>query len=75
MSGKSVMSESEQAALAATPTLVCKACGEQKPETDFYMQARDGYKPRRMKVCKACHKARVVRNTRKARKSRRRRPD
>lgn len=40
---------------------VCTACREGKPETDFYIQMRDGYKPVRMTICKACHKARVRR--------------
>jgi NAD-dependent SIR2 family protein deacetylase len=54
---------------AALATMVCKKCGEEKPETEFYMQTRDGYRPARMTVCKACHKARVVKNTRKARQA------
>jgi hypothetical protein len=53
--------------------LVCAKCNREKPETDFYMQARDGYRPRRMKVCKECHKARVSRNTAKRRAADRRR--
>ena len=32
-----------------------------KPETDFYLQVRDGYKPTRMGICKACHKVTVRR--------------
>jgi hypothetical protein len=69
------MSESETGTgLAAVPTMTCKACGEEKPEAEFYMQARDGYAPRRMKVCKVCHKKRVRRNTERYRREGRR-PD
>jgi|GEM_PF-3792300 len=63
-----------QPALAGIPTLICKACNVEKSETEFYMQVRDGYKPRRMRVCKTCHKARVVRNTQRYRREGRR-PD
>ena len=56
----------------ALAVMICTVCGEEKPESAFYMQARDGYKPRRMKVCKACHKKRVRANTEQRREGRRR---
>ena len=65
------MSESKGGTVLAGSSIVCTICGEEKPETDFYMQARDGYKPRRMKVCKVCHKERVQRNNERYRQGRR----
>jgi hypothetical protein len=44
-----------------TAVRICPACRQEKPEEAFYLQIRDGYAPRRMGVCKACHKARVRR--------------
>ncbi len=46
-----------------TAVRICPSFRQQKPETDFYLQVRDGYKPTRMGICKACHKARVRRRT------------
>jgi len=54
-----------------TATQVCTACRQEKPIDDFYSVVRDGYKPARMTVCKACHIARVRRRTAERRKAKR----
>ena len=53
---------------AALATMICTKCQQEKPEADFYMQARDGYAPRRMKVCKVCHRARTAKSTQERRR-------
>ena len=53
---------------AALATMICRTCQREKPEADFYMQARDGYAPRRMKVCKVCHRARTAKSTQERRR-------
>jgi hypothetical protein len=44
-------------------TKVCKACCEEKPLGDFYVQVRPGLRDATMTVCKECHRARVKRAT------------
>jgi len=44
-----------------TAVRTCPSCRQQRPETDFYLQVRGGYKPTQMGTCKACHEARVRR--------------
>jgi hypothetical protein len=38
-------------------------CNQEKPETEFYLLAHDGYAQHRMPVCTECHEARVRRQT------------
>ncbi len=59
------MNEGKTAVLAAMK--FCKACQQEKPESDFYMRTRDGLPQGRMVVCKECHKARVAQRALKRR--------
>ncbi|WP_439372972.1 hypothetical protein [Bradyrhizobium sp. DASA03120] len=43
------------------PTKVCKACRQEKPLGDFYVQVRPGLRDATMTVCKECHRERVKR--------------
>jgi hypothetical protein len=44
-------------------TKVCKACRQEKPLGEFYVQVRPGLRDATMTVCKECHRARVKRAT------------
>ncbi|MHC2399169.1 superfamily II helicase [Bradyrhizobium barranii subsp. barranii] len=44
-------------------TKVCKACRQEKPLRDFYLQVRPGLRDATMTVCKECHRERVKRAT------------
>ena len=50
-------------------TKVCKACRQEKPLSDFYVQVRPGLRDATMRVCKECHRERVKRATAERKKS------
>lgn len=42
---------------------VCPKCDEERPETEFYSVARDGYEPCLMRTCKRCNGDRETKNS------------